>query len=131
MIDTSALVAGLVAEHEHHTVARPELRSDLRLPVIVAAEAFAVLRRAFGLDARTAVGLLRPWTSDPARLLATSAAAARSTFARAAELDLAGSIHDALIAQVRIEHAVPLVTLDTRQHQLALTLGTDSRYLLA
>lgn len=131
MIDTSALVAGLVAEHEHHARARPELRGDLRVPVIVVAESFAVLRRAFGLSAATAGALLQRWTADADRLLPTTASATATIFARATELDLAGSVHDALVAQVCLDHGVALVTLDSRQHQLALALGADSRYLLA
>ncbi|MGI9015898.1 MAG: type II toxin-antitoxin system VapC family toxin [Euzebya sp.] len=131
MIDTSALVAALVAEHEHHDLARAELTSQTKVPVIVVAETFAVLRRAFGQTAAATGTLLGPWTGEDDRLLPTSASAVRATFARATELDLAGSIHDALIAQVCIENEVRLVTLDTRQHQLALALGADSRYLLS
>jgi predicted nucleic acid-binding protein len=39
-------------------------------------------------------------------------------------------VHDALIAQTCLEHGVPLVTLDRRQHTVALALGVDSTYLL-
>lgn len=57
--------------------------------------------------------------------------AVTTLFARAGELDLGGSIHDALIAQVCAEHDVSLVTLDGRQHRLALAMGVRSSYLLA
>lgn len=40
-------------------------------------------------------------------------------------------MHDALIAVVHREHKVGMVTLDGRQHRLALALGTESTYLLA
>ncbi|CAN5265748.1 hypothetical protein BH23ACT9_BH23ACT9_14480 [soil metagenome] len=130
MIDTSALVAGLVADHVHHDLARLELRRGLRIPAIVMAETFAVLRRAFGQTAAGAESLLHPWSADVDAVLPTTAHAVRATFGRAAELDLGGSIHDAIVAQVCIQHDVPLVTLDTRQHQLALALGARSRYLL-
>lgn len=130
-MDTSALVAALVAEHEHHELARDHLRPDGRIAAIVLAETFAQLRRTFGQPARAAMVLLQPWIGDPARVLPTSQTAVAATFARAAELDLGGSIHDALIAQVCGEHHVPLVTLDSRQHQLALAMGTTSTYLLA
>jgi predicted nucleic acid-binding protein len=54
-----------------------------------------------------------------------------TALARATELDLAGNIHDALIALACVEHDVPIVTLDSRQHQIALALGARSTYLLA
>jgi predicted nucleic acid-binding protein len=130
-MDTSALVAALVANHEHHATARAHLRLDGALPAIVLAETFAQLRRTFSQPVGTAAALLRPWTADPSRVLPTTAAAVRDTFARATELDLGGSIHDALIAQVCIARDVPLVTLDGRQHRLALALGARSTYLLA
>jgi len=57
--------------------------------------------------------------------------AVATIFARAVELDLAGSVHDALIAQVCADAEVPIVTLDGRQHRLALALGARSTYLLA
>lgn len=78
-----------------------------------------------------AAALLRPWAGDPQRMLPTSADAVVAVLARAVELDLAGNVHDALIAQVCGDHGVPMVTLDARQHQLALALGTGSTYLLA
>ncbi len=131
MMDTSALVAALIAEHEHHSLARPHLRPDLRLPAIVLAETFAQLRRTFGQSAATAAAVLRPWTGELARILPTTQAAVSTTFGRAGELDLGGSIHDALIAQVCADHQVAMVTLDGRQHRLALALGVRSTYLLA
>lgn len=130
-MDTSALIAALVADHEHHALARPHLHADEPLPAIVLAETFAQLRRTFGQPAPAAASLLAPWTGDSRRILPTSKDAVVAVFARAAELDLGGSIHDALIAEVHAEHDVALVTLDARQHRLALALGADSRYLLA
>lgn len=130
-MDTSALVAALVGDHEHHALARPHLRPDAPITAIVLAETFSQLRRTFGQPARTAASLIGAWTGDPGLILPTSATAVVDTFARAAELDLAGSIHDALIARVCAEHGIGLVTLDARQHQIALALGASSTYLLA
>lgn len=130
-MDTSALVAALVADHEHHLLARAHLRPDVPIGAIVLAETFSQLRRTFAQPARTAIALLAPWTGDRAHVLPTSAAAVVDTFARAVELDLAGSVHDALIAGVCAEHDVELVTLDARQHQIALAIGARSTYLLA
>lgn len=130
MIDTSALVAALVDEHECHAVARPHLHRDMLVPAIVLAEGFSQLRRTYRQPAATAAGLLAPWTGRN-RILPTTASAVSATLERAAELDLGGNVHDALIAQVCAERDVPLVTLDARQHQIALALGVRSTYLLA
>jgi predicted nucleic acid-binding protein len=127
-MDTSALVAALVGDHEHHLAARAHLRPDVPIAAIVLAETFSQLRRTFAQPARSATFLLAPWIDDPLLVLPTSAAAVHDTFARATELDLAGSIHDALIAQVHAD--IDLITLDARQHQIALALGARSRYLL-
>ncbi|MEJ7826220.1 MAG: PIN domain-containing protein [Solirubrobacteraceae bacterium] len=131
MMDTSALVAALIDDHEHHTISRARLSPRTRLPAIVLAETFAQLRRTFGQPVAVATAMLRPWTIDATLVLPTSAATVVTTFSRATELDLGGSIHDALIAQVCADHQVPLVTLDGRQHRLALALGVASTYLLA
>jgi predicted nucleic acid-binding protein len=130
MMDTSALVASLVRGHEHHARARAELPAVVSLPVIVVAETYSILRRAFGQPARVATELLAPW-SNPTALIPTSTDAMATALARATELDLAGNIHDALIALACVEHDVPIVTLDSRQHQIALALGARSTYLLA
>lgn len=131
MIDTSALVAALVADHDHHAVARTHLRRDGAIPAIVLAATFSELRRTFGQTAGAAASLLHPWTARPDGVLPTSQSAVVTTFARAAELDLGGSIHDALIARVCAEHDAGLVTLDARQHRIALAVGAASTYLAA
>lgn len=130
MMDTSALVAALVADHEHHAIARPRLRKDGAVPAVVLAETFSQLRRTFGQTPGAAAELLRTWTGDPGRILPTTPSAVSTVFARAAELDLGASIHDALVAQVCLEHNLPMATLDGRQHRLALALGAKSTYLL-
>ncbi|HUQ64233.1 MAG TPA: PIN domain-containing protein [Acidimicrobiales bacterium] len=131
MIDTSTMVAALVVTHEHHRIARPRLTAELRVPAIVLAETFSQLRRTFSQPAETAALLLHTWTSDTSRILPTSALVVRSTFARAVELDLGGGIHDALIAQTCVAHRTELVTLDRRQHRIALAMGAQSTYLLS
>jgi predicted nucleic acid-binding protein len=131
VIDTSALLAALIADHEHHERARPHIAGPASVPAIVLAEAFAHLRRTFGQPADAAARVLRPWIDDPTHILPTSAAAVATVLGRAVELDLGGNIHDALIAQVCVQHDTPLVTLDRRQHTIGLALGADSTYLLA
>lgn len=131
MIDTSALLAALVADHEHHLLARPHLAVATKVPAIVLAEAYSQLRRTFGQPASRSAALLGPWALDARRILPTSATALTAVLSRAVELDLGGNIHDALIAQVCAENEVGLVTMDVRQHRLALALGVDSSYLLS
>ena len=130
MIDTSALIAALIVEHEHHVIARRSLTATTRIPVIVMTEAFSQLRRTFGQSARSASQLLQPWATVE-RLIPTTADVTATVLGRAAELDLGGNVHDALIAQVCAEGGVPLVTLDGRQHRIALALGVASTYLIA
>lgn len=131
MIDTSAMVAALVSSHEHHALARPHLTASGRIPTIVLAETYAQLRRTFAQPAAAAVALLAPWATDPRRVLGTSARVTARTFSRAVELDLGGNVHDALIAACCADAGVTLVTLDRRQHTIALALGVASTYLLA
>lgn len=130
MIDTSVMVAALVANHEFHDVARPHLLAESRVPAIVLAETYAQLRRTFSQPAEVAAGLLRTWTDDEDRILPAQAGAVRAVFGKAVELNLGGDIHDALIAQTCIGHGMTLVTLDRRQHRVALALGAGSTYLL-
>ena len=131
MIDTSALLAALIGDHEHHQLARPHLAAGTRVPAIVLAEAFAQFRRTFRQSAGVAAEGLAPWATRPQQMLATSGTAVSTVLARAVELDLAGNIHDALVAQVCLDNGLGLVTLDRRQHTIALALGAESTYLLA
>lgn len=131
MIDTSVLVAALIATHEFHDVARVHLRAQSRIPAIVLAETYAQLRRTFAQPAEIAALLLRPWSADDERVLVTDATTVRTVFDRAVELNLGGDIHDALVAQTCLAHGVSLVTLDRGQHRVALALGAHSICLLA
>lgn len=131
MIDTSVMVAALIATHEFHGRARPHLQARSRVAAIVLAETYAQLRRTFAQPAEVAAALLRPWAGDEDRILPTQASALRAVFDRAVELNLGGDIHDALVAQICLDHGLPLVTLDRRQHRIALALGAQSSYLAA
>ncbi len=130
MIDTSAMVAALVGDHEFHSQARPRLKSDSVIPAIVLAESYAQLRRTFGLSSSAASAALRPWTSDESRIVATDANVVHEVFGRARELNLGGNIHDALVAATCRAGNLPLVTLDRRQHAVALAFGVSSTLLL-
>lgn len=131
MIDTSALLAGLLTQHEHHTLARPHLPKDGLIPAIVLAETYAQLRRTFALTADAATAAIGFWALDPGRIAALPAEAFADVFGRARALELGGNIHDALIAKTCAHHQLPLATLDRRQHAVALAFGVESTYLLA
>jgi predicted nucleic acid-binding protein len=130
MMDTSAFVAALVERHEHHELARRHLRPDMSLSVIVMAETYSVLRRVFAQSAKVATQLVAPWTNE-SLLVPTSARAMAVALSRAPELDLAGNIHDALVSLAAVEAGAKMITLDARQHRIALALGANSTFLLA
>jgi predicted nucleic acid-binding protein len=132
MIDTSVLVAGLVTNHEFHVRARPYVVAAAagRVPGIVVAEAWAVLRRGpWNLDAATVQRALRPW-SDTARLVATPEGIYAEALDRGGELNLGGNIHDAIIALTCARFELPLTTLDRRQARLASDLSLPAVTLL-
>lgn len=133
MIDTSVMVAGLVTNHEFHTVARPHVAAAAggRVPGIVLAETWAALRRApWNLDARTVETTLAPW-GDEDRIVATPTSAYAEVLRTGRSLNLGGNVHDLLIALTCRDHGLPLVTLDRRQSALAAGLaGLDSTLLL-
>jgi predicted nucleic acid-binding protein len=133
VIDTSVMVAGLVTNHELHTIARPHVAATAhgQVPGVVLAETWAALRRApWNLDARTVETALAPW-GDEARIAATPTSVYAEVLRTGRSLNLGGNVHDLLIALTCREHGPPLVTLDRRQSTLAARLaGLDSTLLL-
>ncbi len=124
VIDTSVLVAGLAANHEFHEVARPAVVAAAggRVPGIVLAEAWSVLRRApWSLAPATVEAALRPWIVDE-RIVATPVGAYVTALREGRALNLGGNIHDLLIALTCASAGLPLTTLDRRQATLARTL---------
>lgn len=131
MIDTSAMVAALLTQHEHHALARRHLPKESPVPAIVLAESYAQLRRTFALTADDAMRAIGFWALDPKRIAELPASAYADVFAQARSLDLGGNIHDALIAKTCVHHGMTLATLDRRQHSVALAFGVESTYLLS
>lgn len=124
MIDTSVMVAGLVANHEFHAVARPHVVEAVRhqVPGIVVAETWAVLRRApWNLDAATVEESLAPWAAE-SRIAVTPASSYVEAMGAGRSLNLGGNVHDLLIAMTCLEHGLTLTTLDRRQATLATSL---------
>lgn len=129
MIDTSVMLAALLAQHEFHDLARPHLHLDRPVPAITLAETYAQLRRTAALRADDAIEAVRPWAFDAELIAALPSAGHEWVFRQARSLDLAGNIHDALIAATCMRHDMPLATLDRRQHTIARALGADSTCL--
>ncbi|MGE0057976.1 MAG: PIN domain-containing protein [Dehalococcoidia bacterium] len=132
MIDTSVLVAGLIENHEFHAVARPAVVTAARgrIPGIVLAETWSVLRRApWNLDPATVQQALKPWTSEE-RIISTPAAAYVAVLREGRTLNLGGNIHDLLIAYTCAAAELPLATLDRRQAAMASTIPGLSVNLL-
>jgi predicted nucleic acid-binding protein len=129
VIDTSVLVAGLVAEHEFHRLARPEIRKTDLVSGVVLAETFAQLRRTFRLSVEITHAVLQPWITDSDRVAVLSPRGYVELFGQSTQLRLGGNIHDAVIAKTAGEIGQELVTLDRRQHAIALALGVPATYL--
>lgn len=124
MIDTSVMVAGLVPDHVFHERARPYLAATLagKVPGIVLAESWAVLRRApWLLESGTVAEVLKPWASAE-RVAVTPADAYVNALREGATLNLGANVHDMLIAYTCSAAGLPLVTLDRQQAALAATL---------
>ncbi|MCC6238078.1 MAG: PIN domain-containing protein [Dehalococcoidia bacterium] len=124
MIDTSVLVAGLTQNHEFHALARPSVLAAAsgRIPGIVLAETWAVLRRApWNLDPATVEQALSPWIAED-RIVATPAGVYVAALRQGRALNLGGNIHDLLIAYTCASADLALATLDRRQATLARML---------
>lgn len=124
MIDTSVMVAGLLANHEFYERARPYVlqAARQRVPGIVLAEAWAVLRRPpWSLDTATVAEALVPWALN-GRIAATPADAYVEALRSGRSRNLGGNIHDLLIALTCAAAGLPLATLDRQQAALARTL---------
>ncbi|MFP5308719.1 MAG: PIN domain-containing protein [Actinomycetes bacterium] len=121
MIDTSVMVAGLVADHEFHALARPHVVAavESRVPGVVLAETWAALRRApWNLGVQVVDAALAPWRTED-RIVATPASVYTEVLQTGRALNLGGNVHDLIIALTCRAHGLPLVTLDRRQSTLA------------
>lgn len=116
LLDTSAAVAFLVADHKHHDATFEALaQRRLGLAGHAAFETFSVLTRLPPPARRTpaAVSRLLAANFPDTRFLSGDRAAA--LLASLAGHGLAGgAVYDALVGAVAVEHALPLVTRDKR-----------------
>lgn len=121
MLDTSALLPALVANHALHLQARAHLPrpEEARLPGIVLAECYARLRQMpFRVSASTARDILAPWARAD-HVLSTPSHLYGQAIDAGPVHNLGGQIHDYLIVLTCVEHDCDLVTADRRQATLA------------
>ena len=123
LLDTSAAIAFVVGDHEHHSRTVEALRDRERgLSGHAAFETFSVLTRLptpARLTPKTAARILA--TNFPHTRFLTAEGAAALLGSMAARGLAGGAVYDALVGAVALEHQLPLVTRDLR------ALGTYRR----
>ncbi len=128
-VDTSVVVAALLAWHEAHAETRPTIKGA-SIPVHAFTESFSVLTRLpRPLDAADAARLLASaFPKD--RILVPPPALQRSVPRRCASLGISGgATYDAVIAFTALRHDVTLVTRDRRAARIYERVGVDFRLL--
>lgn len=125
LVDTSAAIALLVSDHQHHEVTFRAL-SDRVLGLCghAAFETFSVLTRLPGSQrlSPTVARRLLEVNFPASRQL--SATAATALLASLAQQNIAGgAVYDALVAATAVEHAMTLVSRDGRAAQTYQRLG--------
>jgi predicted nucleic acid-binding protein len=127
LLDTSAAVAVLVADHEHHRAATRAVASrNAGLAGHAAFETFSVLTRLPPPARRSPEIVERLLAADFPHTRFLSADGAASLFASLARRGIAGgSVYDALVGAVALEHKSPLLTLDRRAAATYADLGVE------
>lgn len=130
-VDTSVVVPGVAAWHEHHEVAFAALERATRLGAHVYLEALSVLTRLPApnrVDARTALDLLETWFPD--RPLALSAADTKRLPAVLVDAGISGgAVYDGLVAFTAARAGHRLLTLDRRARSTYERLGVEHEFL--
>ena len=131
LVDTSAAVALVVVDHEHHAQVWEELGgSVLGLAGHAQLETYSVLTRLPPPTRRT--------PSECQRLLEHNFPASRyltprqqaAALAQFAQLGIAGgAVYDALVGRVAFEHGITLVTRDRRALETYRLLGAPVRLI--
>lgn len=128
-VDSSLVVAALVAWHEGHETARRQAHGQT-VPAHAYLESYAVLTRLPGarrLDAPTARELLAAWF-PPSRVLAPPMEAAEPYVERMARSGVVGgAVYDAWIALTAAAHGEELCTRDRRASLTYERLGVSYR----
>lgn len=125
LVDTSAAVAMLVADHEHHELTFDALSGrNLGLCGHAAFETYSVLTRLPGVQRLSAPVAQRLLTANFPHTRQLSAVAATALLASLSQHQLAGgAVYDALVAAAAVEHGLVLVSRDRRAAQTYQRLG--------
>jgi predicted nucleic acid-binding protein len=130
-VDTSVVVPGLSAWHEHHESCRSVLDGQPRIVGHALVESFSVLTRLpapFRMPTQLASELLSTNFDQPPLVLA-----AEDTARFVASLPqwrvVGGSVYDALIGATAAQAGAVLLTLDARAARTYQAVGADVRFL--
>jgi predicted nucleic acid-binding protein len=131
LLDTSAAIALVVADHEHHETAIGALASRERgLAGHAAFETYSVLTRLPGPARRSPAVATRILRTDFPNTLFLSAAGAAALLESVASHGISGgSVYDALVGAAAREHDLPLATLDRRAVGTYRRLGVEVELL--
>lgn len=127
LLDTSAAVPFVVADHEHHDETFLAL-ADRRLGLAghAAFETFSVLTRLPAPARRTAAAVSRLLTANFQHGRFLGAGRTAQLLERLAGHGIAGgSVYDALVGATAVEHGLPLATRDRRALDTYRELGVD------
>lgn len=126
-VDTSVVVAGVLAAHPRHDLARPVLARRPSVPLHALLESYAVLTRLpapLRLDPPTAWRLLD--ANFGKRVLDLSKAATTALLGRLALAGVSGgAVYDALVAETARRAGATLVTLDERARPTYRVVGVE------
>jgi len=131
LVDTSAAVALLVADHEHHESTFRVLGGRrLGLSGHAVFETFSVLTRLPVPARRTPEAVTRLLTTNFPENRYLSAGGATALLSRLARENLAGgAVYDALVGAAAVEHRMVLVTRDRRALDTYRALGVEVEFL--
>lgn len=131
LVDTSAAIALIVADHEHHAQTRQALTGRvLGLAGHAAFECFSVLTRLPPPARLTASAASRVLAANFPKTQFLSAAAASTLFGALPGHSIAGgSVYDALVGACAREHGMRLCTRDRRALDVYRALDVDVELL--
>lgn len=132
LLDTSAAVALVLADHDHHeTVLAAAIDRVRGLAGHAAFETFSVLTRLPAPARRTPGAAQRLITSNFPQTRFLSAVAATQLLASLTRRRIAGgAVYDALVGAAAFEHGLPLMTLDRSAQETYRAVGAEVEFLL-
>lgn len=133
LVDTSAAVALVVADHDHHAATFRALGGRrLGLCGHAAFETYSVLTRLPAPMRRTPEAVTRLLADNFPESLFLSPERAAALFSRLAGEGLAGgAVYDALVGATAVEHGLVLATRDRRALDTYRALGVEVEWLPA